>query len=151
MRFTTFESAELAPPTVIKNDGSRQAFDEVRLRKGFKRALEKRPVETEKVNDAIERIRRRMIKSGDREVASNDIGTWVMDELRNLDDVGYIRFASVYRRFQDVNAFREMVEKLEKETMLGNDMQMQLLTGDDQDPLRKEYKKSLAKNSSDES
>ncbi len=137
-RFTTFEQVDLAVPRIIKNDGNRQPFDEERLRRGFLRALEKRPVETESIDAAVERIRHRLITRGEREVPSRELGEWVMDELRNLDEVAYIRFASVYRSFQDVNAFREMVERMEKDTLLGsNESQLQLLTGEDGDPLRK--------------
>ncbi len=135
-RFTTFEIVDLATPRIIKSDGNRQPFDEERLRRGFLRALEKRPVETESIDAAIERIRHRLITRGEREVPSRELGEWVMEELRNLDEVGYIRFASVYRSFQDVNAFREMVERMEHETQLGqNDLQLQLLTGKNRDPL----------------
>lgn len=112
-RFTTFESAELNLPRVIKQDGTRVPFDDRKLAAGMMRALEKRPVSTERIDAALERIRRRLIASGEREVKSRQIGDWVMEELRNLDQVAYVRFASVYRSFQDVNAFREEIERLE--------------------------------------
>ncbi|HIJ28844.1 MAG TPA: transcriptional repressor NrdR [Gammaproteobacteria bacterium] len=138
-RFTTFETVDLATPRIIKNDGNRQPFDEDRLRRGFLRALEKRPVETAHIDAAVERIRHRLITKGEREVASRELGEWVMDELRNLDEVAYIRFASVYRSFQDVNAFREMVERMERDTLLGrNDHQLQLLTGENIDPFQQD-------------
>lgn len=114
-RFTTFESAELAMPRIIKNDGSRAPFDEDKMRSGMLRALEKRPVHTEAIEAAISRIKQRLRATGDREVKSRDVGEWVMNELRELDQVAYVRFASVYRSFQDVNAFREEIERLEKE------------------------------------
>ncbi|MFZ5593616.1 MAG: transcriptional regulator NrdR [Pseudomonadota bacterium] len=115
-RFTTFETAELVMPRIVKRDGSRVPFDEEKLRAGMLRALEKRPVPTEKVDDAINHIKHRLSTSGDREVKSRVLGEWVMDELRQLDQVAYVRFASVYRSFQDVNAFREEIERLEQET-----------------------------------
>jgi len=114
-RFTTFEEAVLVMPRVVKRDGSREPFDEDKMRAGMQRALEKRPVSTEEVEAAIERIRRRLLAGGEREVGSKDIGELIMDELRRLDQVAYVRFASVYRSFQDVNAFREEIERLEQE------------------------------------
>jgi len=113
-RFTTYESAELTLPRVVKQDGSRVPFDEGKLRNGFLRALEKRPVGTEELEDALGRIRRRLLSSGEREIPSRTIGEWVMEELRGLDQVAYVRFASVYRKFEDVNAFREEIERLER-------------------------------------
>jgi transcriptional repressor NrdR len=113
-RFTTFESAELVMPKLVKNDGRREPFNEVKLRAGIIRALEKRPVNSEDVESAVERIKKRMRSTGDREVPSVELGHWVMDELRDLDHVAYVRFASVYRSFEDVNAFREEIERLEK-------------------------------------
>ena len=114
-RFTTYESAELNLPRVIKQDGSRVPFDGRKLSSGMTRALEKRPVSTEQLDDALNRIRRRLLASGDREVPSRQIGEWVMDERRALDQVAYVRFASVYRKFEDVNAFREEIERLEEQ------------------------------------
>jgi len=114
-RFTTYETAELNLPQVIKQDGSRVSFDGRKLASGMTRALEKRPVSTEQVDDALNRIRRRLLATGEREVASRQIGEWVMDELRALDQVAYVRFASVYRKFEDVNAFREEIERLEEQ------------------------------------
>ncbi|MEJ1297297.1 MAG: transcriptional regulator NrdR [Candidatus Sedimenticola sp. (ex Thyasira tokunagai)] len=112
-RFTTYESAELNLPRVVKQDGSRVPFDGRKLAAGMIRSLEKRPVGTEQVDDAINHIRRKLLATGDREVPSRQIGEWVMDELRKLDQVAYVRFASVYRKFEDVNAFREEIERLE--------------------------------------
>lgn len=111
-RFTTFETAELSMPRVVKQSGSREPFSEEKLRAGMLRALEKRPVGTDKIEEAISRIQRRMRAAGEREVPARRIGEWVMDELRALDEVAYVRFASVYRRFQDVNAFREEIERM---------------------------------------
>jgi len=111
-RFTTFETAELVMPLIIKSDGSRQPFDEQKLRGGLHKALQKRPVEQERIEAAIARIHQRLRGLGEREVASRQLGEFVMDELRHLDEVAYVRFASVYRSFQDVEAFRDEVEKL---------------------------------------
>ncbi|HEB95456.1 MAG TPA: transcriptional repressor NrdR [Sedimenticola thiotaurini] len=133
-RFTTYETAELNLPRVIKQDGSRVPFDGRKLASGMTRALEKRPVRTEQVEDALSRIRRRLLATGEREVASRQIGEWVMDELRALDQVAYVRFASVYRQFEDVNAFREEIERLEQQ--LSPDArrrQLDLLAGDHSD------------------
>ncbi len=114
-RFTTFETAELALPRVVKQDGSRVPFDEEKLRRGMLRALEKRPVDTEEVEAAISRIKHQLRATGDREVPSRRLGEWVMAALAELDEVAYIRFASVYRSFEDVSAFREVIERLESE------------------------------------
>lgn len=111
-RFTTFETAELVMPLVVKNDADREPFDEQKLRSGILRALQKRPVEQERIESAIERITHRLRALGEREVRSRQIGEFVMDELRHLDEVAYVRFASVYRSFQDIEAFRDEVDKL---------------------------------------
>lgn len=112
-RFTTFESAELVVPRIIKRDGRRSPFDEIKLRAGILRALEKRPVSTESVDEMINRLMQKMRASGERELSSQLLGEWVMQELRALDEVAYVRFASVYRSFQDINAFREEIQRLE--------------------------------------
>ncbi len=138
-RFTTFEKVDLVTPRIIKQNGSRQPYDEEKLRRGFLRALDKRAVSTQQIDDAIERIRHRLHKAGEREVQSMELGRWVMDELRNLDEVGYIRYASVYRRFQDVSAFREELERLEQSTRVGhNDNQLELLDGEDRNPFNQQ-------------
>lgn len=111
-RFTTFEETALSPPQVVKFDGRREKFDETKLRRGIARALEKRPVGGEAVEGAIKRILRRFAHTGEREIAAADIGDAVMRELSALDGVAYVRFASVYRRFQDVDAFGAEVERL---------------------------------------
>ena len=111
-RFTTFETAELVMPRLIKSDGRREPFNEDKLRAGMQRALEKRPVETEAIENAVNRIMKRMRATGDREIPSRRVGEWVMDELRDLDQVAYVRFASVYRAFEDVSAFQEEIERL---------------------------------------
>ncbi|OEY66634.1 transcriptional regulator NrdR [Marinobacter sp. X15-166B] len=111
-RFTTFETAELLMPRVVKQDGTRQPFDESKLRAGFMIALEKRPVSIEAIDAAVNRIRFRLRAAGEREVKSLKLGEEVMTELRQLDKVAYVRFASVYRSFQDVNEFKEEIERL---------------------------------------
>jgi transcriptional repressor NrdR len=113
-RYTTFETAELVLPRVIKSNGSRQPFDEEKLRNGLLRALEKRPVDLEKIEVTIDNIKHRLRETGEREVAAIVVGELVMDELRELDDVAYVRFASVYRSFQDVNEFRHEIEAMNK-------------------------------------
>ena len=112
-RFTTFESAELLLPRVIKSNGSRQPFDEAKLRSGILRAIEKRPVSLERVELTINRIKHRLRATGEPEVNTLSVGELVMEELRDLDDVAYVRFASVYRSFQDINEFREEIERLD--------------------------------------
>ncbi len=114
-RFTTYETVELSLPRVVKRDGSRVPFDPAKLRGGLARALEKRPVPAEAMEAAISRIQKTLIASGEREIDSLRIGERVMDELKELDEVAYVRFASVYRSFEDVHAFREEIERLEKE------------------------------------
>ncbi len=112
-RFTTYEVAELVMPQVVKRDGRREFFNENKLRTGMLRALEKRSVSAERVEEALQRIRHRVRTSGERELQSRQLGEWMMEELRQLDQVAYVRFASVYRSFQDINAFREEVERLQ--------------------------------------
>lgn len=114
-RFTTFETAELVMPRIVKNDGTRVPFDEHKLRAGMLRALEKRPVSTEAVEASLARISHKLQVAGEREIKSRQLGEWVMQELKGLDEVAYVRFASVYHRFQDVNAFREEIERLQDE------------------------------------
>lgn len=111
-RFTTYEYVELALPRVVKQDGSREIFSEDKLRAGFLRALQKRAVATELVEKSINKILRVLRTSGEQEINSNKIGEMVMHELRELDQVAYVRFASVYRSFQDLDAFREEIDKL---------------------------------------
>ncbi|MEM7027202.1 MAG: transcriptional regulator NrdR [Pseudomonadota bacterium] len=114
-RFTTYESAELNFPRIIKSDGRREPFNEEKLRGGFLRAMEKRPVETERIDIAVANIMHKLRATGDREVAAMKIGNWVMEQLRALDQVAYVRFASVYRSFEDVRAFLDEIERLENE------------------------------------
>lgn len=112
-RFTTFELPELLMPYVIKRDGARDPFDLEKLRQGMRRALEKRPVSVEDFESALDNLLRRLRETGEREVSSAFIGEQVMEELRTLDQVAYVRYASVYRSFEDVNAFREEILRLE--------------------------------------
>ncbi len=114
-RFTTFETAELVMPRVIKSDGAREPFDENKLRAGLLRALEKRPVDTEEVETSINRILHELRSTGEREVPSRLVGEAVMKELKTVDVVAYVRFASVYRDFQDVSEFQDEISKLELE------------------------------------
>lgn len=111
-RFTTFETAELVMPVVVKGDRAREAFDEGKLRAGMAKALEKRPVPREQIDEAVSRIVHQVRSLGDREVTSRAIGELVMEELRHLDEVAYVRFASVYRHFEDVEAFHEEIQRL---------------------------------------
>ncbi len=113
-RFTTYESAELNLPRVIKSRGNREPFVESKLQAGFLKSLEKRPVSVEQIDEAVARVKHRCLVAGEREIDARQIGEWVMEELRRLDHVAYIRFASVYRQFEDIAAFREAIERLER-------------------------------------
>ena len=111
-RFTTFETAELVMPSIIKRDGRRESFCEDNLRSGMLKALEKRPVSIDFVEDAIINIKQKLRACGEREVESDFVGELVMEQLYQLDDVAYVRFASVYKRFKDVSEFRQTIEHL---------------------------------------
>ncbi|QQD20556.1 transcriptional regulator NrdR [Venatoribacter cucullus] len=111
-RFTTFETAELVMPRIIKQNGTREPFNEEKLHAGILRALEKRPVSVEDIDAALTRIKQRLRGSGEREVPSRMLGECVMSELRQLDEVAYVRFASVYRSFKDLDEFRAEIERL---------------------------------------
>jgi len=113
-RFTTFESAELVMPRLVKSDDSRQPFDESKLRNSMVRALEKRPVPADEFEQAVGRLIHRLRTMGEREVPSRLVGELVMGELRSLDEVAYVRFASVYRSFQDVTEFQDEIRKLQE-------------------------------------
>ncbi len=113
-RFTTFEIAELVLPRVIKRDGSREPFNEEKLRAGLQRALEKRPVSTESIEKAINDIKSGLRATGEREVESEFVGNIIMDNLKELDQVAYVRFASVYRSFEDIREFGEEIARLGK-------------------------------------
>jgi transcriptional repressor NrdR len=113
-RFNTYETPEIKAPRIIKADGTREAFSEAKLRNGMLRALEKRPVETREVERAIRSLLRQISTVEDSEIKSALLGEWVMRELSKLDQVAYVRFASVYKRFEDVQAFRDVIERLEQ-------------------------------------
>lgn len=119
-RFTTYEAAELLMPRLIKADGTRQPYDEEKLRAGIQRAVEKRPVGVEDIEACISRIKQRLRATGERELPSRTVGEEVMRELRKLDEVAYVRFASVYRSFQDLAEFRDAIESLEAEPNSGD-------------------------------
>ena len=113
-RYTTFESAELVMPRIIKRDGSREPFNEDKMRNGLLRALEKRPVSTEQMELSINKLKSQLRATGEREVSSEMLGTIIMEQLKSLDKVAYIRFASVYRSFEDIKEFGEEIAKLEE-------------------------------------
>lgn len=132
-RFSTLEALELKLPQIVKHDGRREAFDERKLRTGFERALQKRPVAADTVDACVDRILQKLRRSTERELSSRQIGEWVMAELKAVDQVAYVRFASVYRRFEDVQAFREEVERLERDLPALEGRQLSLL-GDEPAP-----------------
>jgi transcriptional repressor NrdR len=113
-RFNTSESLELDLPFIIKRDGRRVTFDEQKLRGGMLRALEKRPVTLAQVDGLMQRLIQQLHNYAEREIPSRTLGEWVMEELRTLDPVAYVRFASVYRSFEDVEAFRDEIQRLKK-------------------------------------
>jgi transcriptional repressor NrdR len=113
-RFTTYERVELAMPSVVKANGYRTAYDREKIRTGFMRALHKRPVPTQYVDTAIDRIEQKILARGEREIGSRTVGEMVMAELKKMDHVAYIRFASVYEDFQRVDEFREKVLELKR-------------------------------------
>lgn len=116
-RFTTYETVELSLPRVQKKDGSYVQFNEEKIRAGILRALEKRQVATSAIDGIIRSIISKLRATGEREVSTQKIGEWVMDELRLLDPVAYVRFASVYRRFEDVDAFHAEIKRLKESTL----------------------------------
>ena len=130
-RYTTFETAELVMPHVIKRDDSREPFDQVKLRSGILRALEKRPVKSEDIEKSIERVTHLLQTMGEREVSGRLIGDMVMEELRKLDQVAYVRYASVYRSFQDITEFQKEIEKLQSLPGPVDREQMSLLSDDE--------------------
>jgi len=126
-RFSTVEVAELKLPSLVKSDGRREPFDERKLRTSFERALHKRPVSGEQVDDAVAAIVHDLRRLGEREVPSLRVGEYVMRELKQLDQVAFVRFASVYRKFEDVQAFREEIERLERDLPGLDNVQLSLL------------------------
>jgi transcriptional repressor NrdR len=134
-RFTTLERASLKMPYVVKSDGTRESFEEEKLRRGILRAMEKRPVEANAIEVAIQHIHHRLLTSGDREIDSQMLGEWVMHALSDLDQVAYVRFASVYRSFQDVDEFSEEVKRLQdKPSATARRQQMSLLPDGNDEP-----------------
>lgn len=130
-RFTTFESPELVMPHVIKRDDRREPFDEGKLRSGIVSALSKRPVASDQIEQAIDRVTHRLQTFGEREVDSRVVGELVMEELRKLDEVAYVRFASIYRSFQDVTEFQEEIKRMQAlPSPLASREQMSLLPDD---------------------
>jgi len=128
-RFNTFETAELKLPAIVKSGERREAFDERKLRVSFERALQKRPVASDAVDAAVREIINDLRRSGEREVPSRQVGELVMRELKKLDQVAYVRFASVYRKFEDVQAFLEEIAKLEHDLPELEKLQLSLLAG----------------------
>ena len=126
-RFSTFETAEIKLPAVVKGDDRREAFDERKLRVSMERALQKRPVSADQIDQAVRTILHELRLSAEREVPSMHVGELVMRELKRLDQVAYVRFASVYRRFEDVQAFREEIERLERDLPGLDGLQLPLL------------------------
>ena len=126
-RFNTFETAEIKLPAVVKSDGRREPFDERKLRGSFEKALQKRPVSEESIDAAVRAVTHSVRVSSERELPSRRVGEFVMEELRKLDQVAYVRFASVYRSFTDVQDFREEIEKLERELPARDGVQLSLL------------------------
>lgn len=133
-RFTTFERAELRMPQVIKSDGRREEFNEDKLRGGLMRALEKRPVDASAVEKMIGKVRHKLIACGERELPSRQIGEWLMEGLKDLDPVAYVRFASVYRSFEDLEAFSETVQSLRSEPSAENRRKQLSLIPDGETP-----------------
>lgn len=115
-RYTTYEVAELVMPRLIKTNGSREPFNEEKLRAGFLRALQKRPVSIESMEAEIQQIKHALRATGEREVKSIVLGELVMEHLKHLDQVAYVRFASVYRSFEDISEFRDAIESLQQDT-----------------------------------
>ncbi|GKS73846.1 transcriptional regulator NrdR [Acidovorax sp. SUPP950] len=113
-RFTTYERPEVNFPSIVKKDGRRIEYERAKLLASFNLALRKRPVSTVQIDSAIERIEETLLNLGQREVPSSQIGEWVMRELKKLDKVAYIRFASVYRSFEDIDDFRALVDEVRK-------------------------------------
>ena len=134
-RFNTYESPELKAPRIIKSNGAREAFSEDKLRNGMLRALEKRPVETREVERSIRKLLREIRGVEDAEIPSSLLGEWVMRELARLDQVAYVRFASVYKRFEDVQAFRDVIERMERQNPADRD-QRQISLLDPQNKLK---------------
>ncbi len=132
-RYTTFESAELVMPHVVKRDGRREPFDEKKLRAGILRALEKRPVKSEAVEESIGRVIHQLQTVGEREVTGRLVGDMIMEELHGLDEVAYVRFASVYRSFQDIIEFQEEIQRLKSRPSPDAEREQMSLLPDDEE------------------
>ena len=118
-RFSTLEEANLKLPYIVKSNGDREHYDESKLARGLERSLEKRPVDSGEIENILHRIKRSLLTCGEREIAAREIGEFVMNELREVDQVAYVRFASVYRSFQDVDAFSNEIKRLQAQTVRG--------------------------------
>ncbi|MBL4672381.1 MAG: transcriptional repressor NrdR [Arenicella sp.] len=118
-RFSTLEQASLKLPYIVKSNGDREHYDELKVARGLERALEKRPVDSDQIEHILHRIKHSLLTSGEREINALEIGELVMNELREVDQVAYVRFASVYRSFQDVDAFSEEIKRLQQQTVHG--------------------------------
>lgn len=136
-RFNTFERAQLLMPSIVKRNSNQEPFKEDKLRRGIESACFKRPVTVEQIDHAMDSVMRKLRVSGEREVPSQQVGEWVMDELHDLDHVAYVRFASIYRNFEDVNAFGEEIKRLQNmPTMEQRKSQLKLIDSDDADDAR---------------
>jgi len=124
-RFTTIEEASLKLPVIVKSNGNREVYDEEKLFRGIQRAVEKRPVDAKEIDAILHSVKRFLLTVGEREVDAKELGEVVMNELRKLDQVAYVRFASVYRSFQDVDAFYQEIQRLQAETVRGSDINSQ--------------------------
>ena len=118
-RFSTLEEANLKLPYIVKSNGDREHYDESKLARGLERSLEKRPVDSDEIEHILHRIKRSLLTCGEREIPAREIGEYVMNELREVDQVAYVRFASVYRSFQDVDAFSDEIKRLQEQTVRG--------------------------------
>jgi len=119
-RFSTLEEANLKLPYIVKSNGEREHYDESKLARGLERSLEKRPVGSDQIEHILHRIKRSLLTCGEREIPAREIGELVMNELREIDQVAYVRFASVYRSFQDVDAFSDEIKRLQAQTVRGS-------------------------------
>lgn len=130
-RFNTYETADLKLPQIVKHDGRREAFDERKLRSGLERALQKRPVGSDTLDAIVEHVVKKLRTAGERELPARRIGEWVMAELKAVDQVAYVRFASVYRSFEDVTEFQDEIRRLrERSEAESRRNQMSLLPDD---------------------
>jgi len=120
-RFNTVEEASLKLPYIVKSNGDREHYDESKLARGLERALEKRPVDSDQIEHILHSIKRTLLTTGERELPAREIGELVMNELREVDQVAYVRFASVYRSFQDVDAFSDEIKRLQAQTQHGRE------------------------------